>query len=136
MSEVVHPKSLDFGNQRRVVLLRDSTGASFSSIATEVKNLQGRHPSGRLVARLYKQFSRKQGRRRYHYSNCGRKPWKLTKEVEAFLLRRLRALRKACVCTSSTLQREAWGGMGTGGAGSGKARKKGGWAGYGREWRW
>ena len=44
------------------------------------------------------------GCRKFKYSICGRKPWKVSKEVEQFVVRKLKELRKKCVCTSTTLQ--------------------------------
>jgi hypothetical protein len=45
ISEHVHPLSLDFRNQRRVVLLRDTKKLSWPKIRVQVKNLKGRRPS-------------------------------------------------------------------------------------------
>ena len=51
-------------------------------------------------------FSRAKGRVVSNYHKCGRKPWKFTKPVERYLVRRLQYLRSKCVCTSTTLQRD------------------------------
>jgi transposase len=106
ITEVVHPSSLDFRNQRKVVLCRDVRGDSWAAIRLQVRNLKGARPSLFLVRSTYNEFSSKRGRRTLKYKKCGRKPWKVTKDVEAFLLKRLRALRRECICTSTTLQRE------------------------------
>lgn len=106
MQESRHKRSLDFANERKVVILRDQ-GWAWNDIASKVINLEGESPSVRLLKTTYRDFNRKKGRRVYKYDKCGRKPWKVTAAVEAFLVRRLKALRTKCVCTATTLQREA-----------------------------
>eukprot|EP00973_Karenia_brevis_P018829 2580275-Karenia_brevis.AAC.2 len=109
--ESVHPRALNFSNQRKVVLLRETKKKGnkklpWADIAKQVKNLQGTCPSPFLVAKVFREFNRRQGRRLYRYKNCGRKKWKVTKPVETFLVRQLLRLRKECICTSSILARE------------------------------
>ena len=104
VTEVEHPKSMDFRNQRRVYLLRKVDGLPWLQIRSLVRNLQGQPPSERQCREVFKGFSIRQGRRLYRYSRCGRKPWKLSKEVEQFLVRRVGELRKVNICTSRTLQ--------------------------------
>ena len=58
------------------------------------------------VKRVYTNVSTTTGRRTFGYKRCGRKPWKCTKAVEAYLITRLRALRRATVCTAETLRVE------------------------------
>ena len=106
VQESRHPRSLNFANERKVVILRDQ-GWTWDAVAASVKNLQGEQPSVRLLKTVYSGFNRKKGRRVYKYDKCGRNPWKVTPAVEAFLVRRLKALRNRCVCTAATLQREA-----------------------------
>ena len=105
VSEMVHPRSMDFGNQRKVVILRDQ-GHKWSDICTRVVNLKGEHPSEWQCRDLYKSFNRQLGRRKFKYANCGRKVWKVSADVKTFLVRRLLALRRSGVCTSTTLQRD------------------------------
>ena len=57
ISEQVHPLSLDFRNQRRVVFRRTIHKEAYSTIADGVRNLQGGHPPPNLVARVSKSFS-------------------------------------------------------------------------------
>ena len=45
VSESVHPRGLDFQNQRKVVILRDVHGLTFPEIAKQVKTLFGGRPS-------------------------------------------------------------------------------------------
>ena len=104
VSEMVHPRGLSFAMQRRVVLLRDVKGQAWPDIASQVRNLCGERPDRTTCQRLYKRFSARDGRVRSKYKNCGNKPHKVTKEVERFLLRRLRELRRTTVCTSVVLQ--------------------------------
>lgn len=106
VSEMVHPSGLDFTNQCKVVFRRRQYGEAWAKIAQKVWNRKGERPSKELVRRVYKKFTAKKGRAKYKYANCGRKPWKVSKPVESFLLRRLRALRRNSVCTSAALQRE------------------------------
>ena len=106
VSEMVHPLSLDFANQRRVVMLRDVHKDSWPNIRKKVKNLKKKRPSKELVRRVYRDFKGKLGRRPYKYKNCGRKPWKVTAEVESFLVKRLLALRRESICTATVLQSE------------------------------
>ena len=105
ITEVVHPGSLDFSNQRKVVLNRDIHKMTFRSIAKLVLNVSGKKPTARTVANTYRAFNKKCGHRKFHYQNCGRKPWKLSKLMQEFLVRRLLRLRQTTICTSSTLQR-------------------------------
>lgn len=60
-------------------------------------NLKGEHPATRTVENYYKAFSRKAGRRKNKYANCGRKAWKLTKETQKFVIKRLKQLRRDTV---------------------------------------
>ena len=105
VQERVHPAGLDFLNQRRVVLLRDVHGMPFTDIASKVKNLKGRCPTAHTVANMYRRFSSRLGRRPYRYHKCGRKPWKLSKAVERFLMKKLLQLRGEGACTAKVLQR-------------------------------
>ena len=106
IQEVVHPRSLNFANQRKVVMLRKTENLSFSDICKRVRNLACKRPSKNMVRRVYKDFSPQAGRRKYQYSKCGRKAWKVTPELRAFVVERLLALRTKTICTSTTLQRE------------------------------
>ena len=107
-SEMVHPNSMSFANQRKCVILRDAKRLPWSEIARQCHTLRGRdhHPSERQCREVYKSFSCSLGRRKYKYDRCGRKPWKITPDVETFLVRKLLALRQRCVCTATLLQRE------------------------------
>ena len=105
LQERVHPAGLDFKSQRLVVVLRDVHGLPFTEIAKRVTNLRGEAPTPRTVANTYWQFAAPTGRRPYKYSNCGRRPWKLDKATERFLIAKLKQLRKQGACTSAALQR-------------------------------
>lgn len=52
ISENVHPRALDFQNQRKVVMLRDVQGLTFVDIARQVRNLTGKRPSSNLLRLL------------------------------------------------------------------------------------
>lgn len=104
--ENIHPRGLDFQNQRKVVILRDVQGLSFVDIAAQVKNLAGKQPSPRTCCQYYKQFSVSRGRKKTAYNNCGRRPWKLTTATQGFVLRSLRRMRKQGMCTTKSLQAE------------------------------
>ena len=104
--ENIHPRGLDFQNQRKVVILRDVQGLSFVDIAAQVKNLAGKQPSPRTCCQYYEQFSVSRGRKKTAYNNCGRRPWKLTTATQGFVLRSLRRMRKQGMCTTKSLQAE------------------------------
>ena len=106
VSEQVHPRGLDFKNQRRVILLRQVKKLSFPKIRARVVNLQGKRPSRELLRRTYAEFNKTAGRRKSNYKNCGRKKWKVSPEVRRFLIQRLLFLRKEHIVTSTTLQQE------------------------------
>ena len=106
VTENVHPSSMDFQNQRRVYLLRTVDKLPWPRILPQVVNLKGEHPSETQCRDVVKKFSLKKGRKVYKYGQCGRKPWKVTRDVEQYLIRRLKQIRKHTVCTSATLQRE------------------------------
>ena len=106
VSEMVHPRGLDFRNQRKVVLLRDVHKRKWNDVQGGVRNVAGEVPSLTMVRNVYRGFKASQGRRPTQYHRCGRKPWTVTGDVERFLLPRLLALRKVCICTSATLQAE------------------------------
>ena len=105
IKDFVHPRGLDFRNQRRVVMLRSmQPPMAFKRIAEQVRNLQKEPSTEDVVRRVFARFRPVQGRATYKYASCGRKPWKLTREVGAFLLRTLRTERARGICTSQTLQ--------------------------------
>ena len=113
VSEMVHPSGLDFNNQRKVVILRDKLlpggkKLAFQKIAQKVRNWMGKPTTEGVVRRVYSNFNSKKGRVRSNYHKCGRSPWKLTKEVGAFLVRRLLAKRRSSICTSTTLQADVY----------------------------
>lgn len=102
--ENVHPRGLDFRNQRKIVLLRDVHGLTFPEIAKRVKNLAGKRPSVPTCWQYHKSFSMTAGRRKSKYQKCGRKPWKLTADVQRYLLNSLKQRRLQEQCTCFTLQ--------------------------------
>jgi predicted oxidoreductase (fatty acid repression mutant protein) len=71
VSEIQHPRSLDFTNQRKVVLIRDQEGLSWDKIAKRVVNLKGEHPSWKHCSEVYERFQESKGRVLYKYGNCG-----------------------------------------------------------------
>ena len=106
VSEVVHPSSMNFRNQRKLMILRDQQKLEWSAIPQHLWTLSGQHPSERQCRSVHKAFNANLGRRVYGYARCGRSRWKVTPEVSAFLVRKLLALRTKCICTSSVLQHE------------------------------
>ena len=103
-SEMVRKRGLSFANQRKVVILRDVKHMTWDDIASEVVNLEGTASTRDCVKRAYDRFNVKKGLSKYKFANCGRKRWKLTKDIQAYLVRRLLQLRRTEVCTSTTLQ--------------------------------
>lgn len=106
VSENVHPRGLDFSNQRKVVVLRDVYSKSFVDIAQEVRNVAGGRPSPRTCCQYYQRFSTVAGWKKSQYHQCGRRAWKLTADVRRFLLQRLKKLRQEGLCACKLLQTE------------------------------
>jgi len=104
--EVEHPNGLNFANQRKLVIRRDVHKESFSDIAPQLLNNSKGKPTPQLCSRYYRDFNKRIGRRPARYERCGRKPWKVTPAIEDFVVSRLKALRRKCICTATTLQRE------------------------------
>ena len=108
VSEMRHPKGFSFHQERKIVLVRDAAQASgchmeWAEIAKRVTNLLGQRPRPRHVANTYRRATARRGPLKYDYNKCGRKPDKVTKEVELFLLRKLRQLRCRTACASTLL---------------------------------
>ena len=53
---------------------------------------------------IVNEFDAREGYRKYNYKNCGRKAWKMTADVEKYVIRRLLAKRVHDVVTSVSLQ--------------------------------
>ena len=83
--------------------MRDQ-GYSFPKIRVQVVNRKKKRPGLRTLGDTYHNFKRRAGVRVFQYGNCGRYPWKVTPEIDAFLVRSLLRLRRVVHCTSSTLQ--------------------------------
>ena len=86
VQEMVHPRGLDFNNQRRVMIMRmQQPPVPFRRIAELVRNLEG-HPSTEDVVRcVHRRVTSQKGFVHYNFHKCGRHPWKLTKPVAAFV---------------------------------------------------
>ena len=78
-------------------------GWSYEDIAATVVNISGEHPVWGTVRNLCNSFSENIGCRHYRYKNCGRKPWKLTPEIQTFVLKKLLGNRSSAVVTSVSL---------------------------------
>lgn len=105
IKEVVNSRGLNFQNQRKVVILRTQTPRlAFRKIAERVRNLKRKASTEDVVRRVFQRFNMNKGRVQYNYSKCGRKPWKVTKEVGSYLVNQLRKERRHTVCTSTSLQ--------------------------------
>ena len=85
-------------------MLRHVKKLSWEKIALQVVNVNGGTPSWVNVRDTVQGLSTTTGRRKLHYSRCGRRPWKMTPDVQKFLIRRLVARRAAQMVTSVTLQ--------------------------------
>ena len=105
VSQMQHPLSLDFANQRRAFLFRRHEQLSYTDIAKRVVNLTGKRSTKDCVRRAVQRFSTKKGMTAYKYARCGRQPYKLTPEMQTWLIKKLRQLRKTSICTSNALQR-------------------------------
>lgn len=103
-SEMKHPRSLSFAQQRRVMDLRDREGLSWEKIAERVVNREGEHPSWKQCSDIWKRFNTRKGRVQYKYWKCGRKKTMKAEDVQ-WVVRQLLRLRKKGPCTSPMLQR-------------------------------
>ena len=106
ISEMSHPAGLSFAMQRKVVLLRDTENLAWHKIAERVQNLNKEPTTKQTCINVYNRFQRKAGRVKPKYSRCGRKPYKVTRDVKKHLVKTLVKLRGKCTCTATTLQRE------------------------------
>ena len=77
VQEVRHPRSLDFSNERKAMVLRDQVH-TWKVIIGRVKNISGARPSIRLLQSIRSRLQIP-GRPApsYRYHNCGRRPWKV-----------------------------------------------------------
>ena len=103
VSEMRHPRGLDFETEREVVKMRDK-GMSWDDIAESVTNIADEPSTADTVKRAYHRFNTKHGRSHYKFANCGRKSWKLTPAIQRWLINKLLQLRMKTVCTSTALQ--------------------------------
>jgi hypothetical protein len=104
LQERVSKRSLDFKNQRKAYLLREVKNESWESIASQLVNVSGDQPCWATVRTIVTQFNLKAGARRYKYKNCGRSAWKMTSDVQKYLIRTMLAQRCKQVVTSVSLQ--------------------------------
>ena len=104
ITESVSCRSMDFANQRKAYMLRHVKKQSWETIAGQLFNLSGDHPSWTSVRDTVQNFSVSKGCRKFQYKKCGRKPWKLTNDIQQYLIRRLIAQRASQIVTSVTLQ--------------------------------
>ena len=106
VSEMVHPRGFSFAVQRLIALRRTVHHETWETIAgnKKVKTLAGTKPRPRHVANTFRKFNPRLGRRPYKYRKCGKKPEKVTKKVEGYLVRKVRELRSKTACTSTVLQ--------------------------------
>ena len=84
-------------------MLRTVEGLPYEEIAGKVVNLSGEHPTWPTIRTICNEFSVKKGCRPYKYHKSGRKPWKMTSDIQTYVLRRLVADRIHHVVTSSYL---------------------------------
>lgn len=111
IQEVVHDRGLNFVNQRKVVLLRDTRlpngkRLAFKKIAKLVKNLKQKATTEDVVRRVYSRFDCKKGFVKYKYARCGRSAWVITNEVGSWLIRKLLAQRRKSIVTATSLQQQ------------------------------
>ena len=107
VSQMQHPLSLDFNNQRKAYMLRTHEKLSYAEIAKQVVNLKGMASTANCVRRAVKKFNTKKGMAVYKYARSGRKAWKLTPDVRAWIVQRLLKLLRAVLQghKAATLQR-------------------------------
>ena len=109
LRQTVHPRGLSIAQQRKVFSLRTmkthtKKKMSWEKISMKVVNLQGEHPYWQVCRDAFNQMSARSGITKYKYANCGRRPV-LDATARKWLVRRMLALRKTGLCTSTILQR-------------------------------
>ena len=104
ITENISVRSLDFANQRKAYFLRHGKKLSWEDIALQVVNYQKDTPSWVTVRDTVQGFSIAKGCRKFQYAKCGRKPWKLTSDVQKYIIRRLVSCRASQIVTSVSLQ--------------------------------
>ena len=104
IKERVSCRSLDFSNQRKAYMLRHVKKQSWEKIAGQVINVSGNTPSWVCVRETLQGLSVTKGCRKFKYARCGRKPWKMSTDIQKFIIRRLVAQRANQIVTSVTLQ--------------------------------
>ena len=109
--EARHPRSLDFANERKAMMLRDQ-GHTWSAVASKVWNISRLRPSVRYLKSIRARLQARPAQKVYKYENCGRKRWKATVTVQRFVIKRLLAMRRNTICTSTVLQHEVAAEMG------------------------
>lgn len=77
---------------------------SWEKIAPQVVNLQGDNPVWSTVRDTVNGIKSAKGFRELQYKKCGRKPWKMTADVQKFVIRRLVSRRPSQIVTSVSLQ--------------------------------
>ena len=104
LRERVSCRSLDFPNQRKAYMLRHIKKQSWEVIAAQIFNCRDEHPSRVCVRDAVQRLNVTKGCRHFNYARCGRKPWKLSTDVQRFWIRRLITRRATQIVTSVTLQ--------------------------------
>lgn len=103
-TERISVRSLDFHNQRKAYLLRHVHELPWEVIAEKIVNRRGEQPSWVTVRDTVQGFSLAKGCREFQYGKCGRKPWKLTRDIQKYVIRRLVSCRASQIVTSVSLQ--------------------------------
>ena len=107
VEEDCHPRSLHFRTARRVFIMRTVQKMKWKVIQGKVfcRDKKTR-PSLTNLRDHVREFQIGKEQRVYKYKNCGRKPRKLSRALELWIVSRLVALRKDIICTATTLQQE------------------------------
>ena len=102
--EIISCRSMACPEHRKAYMLRYIMRFSWEKVAEQVVNLRGEHPSWVCVKETVQRLSVAKGCRKYKYSRCGRRPWKMTSAIQQFVISRLVARRATQIVTSVTLQ--------------------------------
>ena len=101
----IHPRGLNLRVKEQVYVKRKRDKKTWTQIAAEVKNRQGKRPYWKVVRAAFWELTATKGRiKKDNYHNCGRKVV-LTEALIKWLVRKMLTLRVNADCTSSDLQR-------------------------------
>ena len=73
VQEMRRSDSLNFQNEKKVVMLRGTKKYAWADVRNSVVTMAGTRPSIRTCQRVYASYNKKLGRRVFKFARCGRK---------------------------------------------------------------